>query len=147
MTTGVFTTSITIGAPPETVFDHWTNAAAIVRWMGDHATLVAETDGEFSVDINGVPVRGRYLELDPPHRLLLSWGHAGSDTFPPGSSLVEVILTPIPGGTRLELRHEGIPPAQADQHRLGWDHFLARLEIASCGGDPGRDPWASVGPA
>jgi uncharacterized protein YndB with AHSA1/START domain len=42
--------------------------------MGDYAVLDAVPGGVFHLDINGVPVRGRYLELAPPHRLLISWG-------------------------------------------------------------------------
>ncbi len=53
--------------------------------VGDYAVLDAVPGGVFHLDINGVPVRGRYVELDPPHRLLISWGHAGSDRLPPGS--------------------------------------------------------------
>src|SRR6266545_2913775 len=30
--------------------------------------------GQFTLDLNGVPVRGRYLAVDRPRRLLLSWG-------------------------------------------------------------------------
>jgi hypothetical protein len=51
--------------------------------MGDYAVLDPVPGGEFSLDINGVPVRGRYLEVDRSRRLLLSWGHAGSERLPP----------------------------------------------------------------
>ena len=59
---------------------YFTLPKSIVRWMGDYAVLDPRPDGEFTLDINGVPVRGRYLELDPPRRLVISSGHAGSDT-------------------------------------------------------------------
>ena len=32
----------------------------------------AEPGGRFALDIKGAPVRGRFLELDPPRRLLIS---------------------------------------------------------------------------
>ena len=51
------------------------------------------------------PVRGRFLHLDPPHRLLISWGYAGSGHLPPGASTVEVKLTADRGGTRVDLEH------------------------------------------
>jgi uncharacterized protein YndB with AHSA1/START domain len=50
--------------------------------------------GQFTLDINGVPVRGRYLAVDRPRRVPLSWGHAGSDRLPFGASTLEVLLTP-----------------------------------------------------
>jgi uncharacterized protein YndB with AHSA1/START domain len=94
-----------------------------------------------------VPVRGRYLEIDRPRRLLLSWGHAGSNRLPPGASTVEVTLTPQDGGTTVTIVHAGLPAPEAQQHRLGWLHFLERLVIAAAGGDPGPDPWAAKPPA
>src|SRR5688572_11085067 len=112
--------------------------------MGDYAVLDAQPRGVFHLDINGVPVRGRFLELDPPHRLVVSWGHAGSDRLPPGSSLVEITLTAIPTGTRVTVEHRGLPPDQAAKHAIGWSHFLGRLRVAGRGGDPGPDPFAAA---
>jgi uncharacterized protein YndB with AHSA1/START domain len=136
--------SVDIAAPPEAVYPYLTRAEAIVAWMGDYAVLDAVPGGVFHVDINVVTVRGRYLELDPPHRLLISWGHAGSDRLPPGSSTVEITLTPIRGGTRVSVEHRDLPPKDAAQHAAGWPHFLARLSIAARGDDPGPDPFATA---
>jgi uncharacterized protein YndB with AHSA1/START domain len=136
------TASVHIEAAPERVFEHFTSPEAIVRWMGDYALLQATPGGAFEVDINGVPVRGRYLEVDPPHRLLISWGHAGSDRLPPGASTVEVRLTPAGGGTRVEIEHRDLPADMRAAFGRGWPHFLERLAIAAAGGDPGRDPLA-----
>ena len=138
-----FRTSVEIAAAPETVFPYLTRPEAIVRWMGDYAVLDPRADGEFTLDINGIPVRGRYLEVDPPHRLVISWGHAGSALLPPGSSTVEITLSPIPTGTLVSLEHRDLPPEEADKHAVGWPHFLARLAIAATGSDPGLDPFAT----
>jgi uncharacterized protein YndB with AHSA1/START domain len=135
---------VDIAAPPEAVYPYLTRAEAIVAWMGDYAVLDAGPGGVFHLDINGVPVRGNYLELDPPHRLLISWGHAGSDRLPPGSSTVEITLTPIPDGTRVTVEHRDLPLDEAAQHATGWPHFLARLSIAARGGDPGPDPFVTA---
>jgi uncharacterized protein YndB with AHSA1/START domain len=142
-----YRTSVHVAASPEQVFEYFTRAEAIVRWMGDFAVLDARPGGEFTVDINGVPVRGRYLEVEPPRRLVISWGHAGSDRLPPGASIVEVSLTPDAGGTTVVVVHRGLPPLEAEQHALGWPHFLDRLVVAGAGRDAGRDPWATAPPA
>src|SRR6266511_4251997 len=69
-----YTASVHIDADPERVFDHFTRPDAGVRWMGDYAALDPTPGGQFTLDLNGVPVRGRYLAVDRPRRLLLSWG-------------------------------------------------------------------------
>ncbi|MGH9896813.1 MAG: SRPBCC family protein [bacterium] len=84
MPTEPYRTSIEISAPPDAVYPFLTEPESILRWMGDYAVLDARPGGEFTLDINGVPVRGHYIELDPPHRMVIAWGHAGSDLHPPG---------------------------------------------------------------
>jgi uncharacterized protein YndB with AHSA1/START domain len=139
--TGVFETTVDLDAPVEEVFRHLTDPAAMIRWMGQHATLEPAPGGAFAVDINGVPVRGRYLEVDPPRRVVVSWGVAGSAGLPPGASQVEFTLTSTVAGTRLRLVHRSLPPDQASIHGTGWQHFLGRLGVATTGADPGPDPW------
>jgi uncharacterized protein YndB with AHSA1/START domain len=147
MRTEPFSTSVHIDARPERVFDYFTRPEAIVRWMGDYAVLDPQPGGEFTLDINGVPVRGRYLEIEPPRRLLISWGHAGSERLPPGASTVEITLTPERDGTTVRVVHRDLPALEAEQHAVGWAHFLERLVDAGAGRDPGPDPWAVAQPS
>jgi uncharacterized protein YndB with AHSA1/START domain len=86
-----------------------------------------------------VPVRGQYIEVDPPRRLVVSWGIAGSDDFPPGSSQVEFTLTATSNGTALRLVHVGLPDTYEQGHAAGWRHYFARLQVAALGSDPGAD--------
>ncbi|HET7016339.1 MAG TPA: SRPBCC domain-containing protein [Streptosporangiaceae bacterium] len=139
----IFQTDVELPASVEEVFRHLTDPAAMIRWMGQHATLEPEPGGAFCVDINGVPVRGRYLEVEPPHRVVVSWGVAGSADMPPGATTVEFTLTPIRSGTRLRLVHRDLSDRQADMHAAGWGHFLPRLGTAVSGADPGPDPWVA----
>ena len=132
--------SILIDATPEKVFAHFTDPAALVRWMGEYALLDPRPGGEFTVDIGAVPIRGSYVELEPPRRLVLSWRQAGSDRLPPGASTVEITLTTAAGGTRVEIVHHGLPEAERAGFELGWRHYGARLHAAASGADPGPDP-------
>jgi uncharacterized protein YndB with AHSA1/START domain len=143
---GTFETTVDLNTSVQEVFRHLTDPAAMVRWMGQHATLEPAPGGAFEVDINGVPVRGRYLEVDPPRRVVVSWGVAGSTGMPPGSTRVEFTLSPTPSGTRLRLVHRNLPPDQAAMHGTGWGHFLARLAQAVTDRDPGPDPRYSAAP-
>ena len=129
--------SVQIDATPERVFEYFVRPESMLRWMGDYAVLDARPGGEFTLDVNSVPVRGRYLELEPPSRLLISWGHAGSDLLPPGSSTLEVLLRADGGGTVVEIVHRDLPDLEARKHAVGWRIFLGRLAIATAGGDPG----------
>lgn len=88
-----------------------------------------------------MPVRGQYLEVDPPRQVLVSWDVAGNADMPPGATEVEFTLIPIPAGTRLRLVHRGLSAGQQEIHATGWLHFLARLTSAAAGHDPGPDPW------
>jgi uncharacterized protein YndB with AHSA1/START domain len=123
------------------VFDHLISAERMVSWMGQHAELRPLPGGQFAVDINGYLVRGEYLEVDPPRRVVVSWGMAGTEDLPPGSSRVEFILTPTGSGTTLRLSHTGLPDARSKTHATGWANYLARLRAAANGIDPGPDHW------
>jgi uncharacterized protein YndB with AHSA1/START domain len=126
-----------IDAPPERVYAYFTEPEAIVVWMGDYALLDPAPGGRFEVDIKGSAGARRFLHLDPPHRLVISWGYAGSSSLPPGASTVEVRLTAEGAGTRVELQHRDLPTAERAGHVSGWGHYLARLQLTAAGHDPG----------
>jgi len=68
----------------------------------------------------------------------------GPNPVPPGSSTIEIELTPDGDGTRLRFVHRDLPSDEAAaSHGHGWDHYLERLATAAPGGDPGEDPWLS----
>jgi uncharacterized protein YndB with AHSA1/START domain len=137
-----FTTTVRIDATPTEVFPYFTDAELMVRWMGDWAQLQPTAGGTLAINIHGVPIRGRYLVVDPPHRLVFTWGAAGNETLAPGATTVEILLRADGDGTLLELAHRDLPPEEVPQHGIGWNHFLGRLAIAAAGSDPGPDPWA-----
>jgi uncharacterized protein YndB with AHSA1/START domain len=98
--------------------------------------------------IPGHTARGAFVELDPPHRLVHTWGwkpsEDGPNEVPSGSSTVEIELMADGDGTILRFTHRDLPSqAAADSHAHGWDHYLQRLAIAAPGGEAGPDPWVS----
>lgn len=136
-----FATSVDIEAPAELVFQFLTTNDGMTAWMGQWAELDPRPGGPFAVDIFGSPVRGEFLEVDPPHRVVVSWGYAGSADLPYGASRVAFTLTPIVGGTRVDLLHSDLPERHAPGHSRGWQYFAARLALAATGVDPGPDTW------
>lgn len=145
MTMAEYATSIEIEAAPEVVFDYLVTAEGMTAWMGQHATLDPHAGGGFAVDVAGYAIRGEYLEVERPHRVLLSWGVAGSQDLPPGTSTVSFTLVPTARGTRVDLVHSQLPDSHLDGHADGWTHFLPRLRIVALGGDAGDDSWVPIG--
>jgi uncharacterized protein YndB with AHSA1/START domain len=136
-----YATSMRIAATPEAVFPYLTDPRLMVRWMGNWADLQPQPDGTFSVDINGMPVRGRYVAVEPPNRVVFTWGVPGHAVLLPGSTTVEITLRADGDATVVELVHRDLPPEEAAGHGLGWEHYLPRLAVLAAGGDPGPDDW------
>jgi uncharacterized protein YndB with AHSA1/START domain len=120
-----------INAPPEVVFPYFTDPALIVTWIGERAELDAQPGGVFRIDFGDVVACGAYLTVDPPHRVVFSWGIPGSDALPSRSSTVEVVLTPDGDDTLVVLTHHGLPSSHVGDHRAGWEEQLGRLAAAA----------------
>jgi uncharacterized protein YndB with AHSA1/START domain len=140
----VLEVSVHVAAPPETVFRYFTEAERYAQWMGGTAVLEPVPGGEYRVRMrDGVEAVGRFVELEAPRRVVFTWGWTGAFAVPPGSTRVEVTLAAEDGGTRVVLRHSGLPSDdERRQHRGGWELYLRRLAVRSSGGDPGPDPNA-----
>src|SRR5215210_3202986 len=136
---------IEIAASPETVWEFLVDSEKATRWMGCSAALDARPGGQYRVEVvPGEVAVGEFVELDPPRRLVHTWGWDTGQmaSVPPGSSTVEIELIPEGEGTTLRFRHSGLPGADAAQkHGHGWDHYLARLRAVAGGDHPGPDPW------
>ncbi len=133
-----------VAANPETVFAFFTDPDRYSSWMGTEATLEPVPGGTYRVFMrDGVETSGRFEEVDPPRRLVFTWGWTRDAAVPPGSTRVEVTLVPEDGGTRVLLRHHGLPSdEQRTHHGAGWQMYLDRLAQRVAGEDPGPDPNA-----
>jgi uncharacterized protein YndB with AHSA1/START domain len=132
-----------LSAPPEEVFDAWTDAQSLAVWMcpGSVERAVAEVDprvgGRFRIVMKGPDCdhehTGEYLVLDRPRRMVFTWvsGETGGE-----ATTVTVDLRPLgPDGTELTLTHEGLPDeAAAGRHRSGWGGILEKLAAALAAG-------------
>ena len=135
---------------PDAVFPYFTDREKYLEWQGVDAVLDPRPGGIYRVDLGGgVSVEGAYLVVEPPHRVVFSWGWRGSPVPPgvaevaPGSTRVEVTFTSVGEDTLVRLRHSDLPTEEAGTfHRWGWGAFLERLHMVRTGRDPG--PHASV---
>lgn len=131
----VFEISQWIKASPEVIFDYFVDPRKLVEWMGLSAELEAVPDGEWLIRFDGgVQTWGRFLEIEPPERLVFTWGCRALEGRPgagmpgwtdPDDSRVEITLHRKGDRTRLDLRHTGFAPEEPAAQ--GWAHFLERL--------------------
>ena len=124
-------------APPEKVYEAWTQPAQMMRWWGgnNEATRTAETDlrvgGRFHVGFKGDTgeqhdVSGTYKEVVPNRKLVFSWAWR---TTPERESQVTIDIKPDTDGSILTLTHEQFFNVKArDDHGRGWSAGLDHLE-------------------
>jgi uncharacterized protein YndB with AHSA1/START domain len=97
---------------------------------------VARPGDAFRFDLDGTVISGRYLEVDPPHRLLIEWDRQGTDEATPTSALVEITLTPTVDGTTVRVELSGMSAEDAAFGSKLWMRHLARIAAAFGGAEP-----------
>jgi uncharacterized protein YndB with AHSA1/START domain len=86
----IFRGSIYVEAPPEEVFPYFTEAEALASWMGDRAVVEPKPGGALLLHFADRVVEGRFLVVDFPRRVVVTWGRHGSVRLPPGGSTLDV---------------------------------------------------------
>ena len=128
----------TISAPPERVFDAFTQATQLARWFGptDEFTITVHAlepraGGRYRVEMKHADgsvhlVGGVYDEVSRPNRLVFSWRWENKPEF--GTSRITVSFEAKGSGTRLSLVQEQLPTVESrDAHAHGWDGSLDKL--------------------
>jgi len=117
---------ITIEAAPETVFSFFTDSARWARWWGAGSVIDPMPGGRMLIrHANGIEVAGEVLEVEPPRRIVFTYGYVSGASIPVGGSKVTIDLQAAGGGTRLRLTHEFAESAPREQHIQGWRYQLA----------------------
>jgi uncharacterized protein YndB with AHSA1/START domain len=126
------TKEIWIDAAPGVVYPYLVQPDLAIAWMGDESWHDPRPGGVFRLDIHGHVATGEFVELDPPRRVVYTWGWEGDGQIhPPGSTTVEFDLEPKEGGTQLRLRHRGLTEDGVIAHGEGWEQFLPELAKAA----------------
>jgi uncharacterized protein YndB with AHSA1/START domain len=137
---------VRVAASPDIVFAYFTDPAKMVQWMGTEATLDPRPGGVCRVNPGGrTAMLGTFVEVDPPRRVVFTWGWETSMfATPPQSTVVEVSLTPEGEGTLVRLSHRQLHTEAVGFHRCGWEHYLPRLALVASGTGAGIDPWLDL---
>jgi uncharacterized protein YndB with AHSA1/START domain len=146
---GTVEVSQRVAGTPDEVFSYFTDPERYCLWQGREAELDPRPGGVFRVNfLPGYDAEGEYLVVEPPHRVVFSWGWKvpvlppGAADVPPGSTTVEITLVADGDETIITLRHSGLPSDGAGAfHQWGWRTvYLPRLESVRAGRDPGPEP-------
>jgi uncharacterized protein YndB with AHSA1/START domain len=136
---------VRIDASPETVFGFFTEPEKLTRWLCDEATVDPRPGGVNHQthpgggrhDNGPYYMRGEFVEVTPPSRVVFTFGFENPELeTPPGSTTVEVTLEPDGDGTWLRLVHRGVRASERADTDAGWTGLLDRLAILAAGGDP-----------
>jgi uncharacterized protein YndB with AHSA1/START domain len=136
---------LVIQAPAEEVFAHLVDPELFGLWMAEDATLEPTPGGIVRwTHPNGDTVSGLFVVVDPPRRLVFTYGWERADVqIPPGSTTVEIdLVARDDGATVVTLVHRGLEDGAAHAHSGGWAHYLGRLGRTAEGEQVGPDPWA-----
>lgn len=118
--------TVVIKATPETVFRFFTDSARWASWWGTGSAIDPSPAGKVYIrHPNGIETVGEVVEIDPPRRIVFTYGFASGKPIPPGGSRVTIRLDPDVNGTRLHLVHEFAESAVRDEHVQGWRFQLA----------------------
>lgn len=128
--------SVEIDANPTTVWEILTEPEAFSAWMEGQVTFEPRPGSAFHAAFPSfqVVIAGEIVTVDADARhLALTWGTESgpmAEEYPAGSTLLEFRVSPSGSGCRIDLRHSGLPSAEAARDQEGGWHFqLSRLDL------------------
>jgi uncharacterized protein YndB with AHSA1/START domain len=128
-----------IPAPPQKVFELWTDPEKLVKWWGPEGfaipahALDVRPGGSWrttmkSPDGSLFTVSGIYRTIDPPRRLVFTWAWDDDKGTRCHETEVTVMFHAAPGGTRLTLVQQRFETVDArDNHIKGWTSSFEKL--------------------
>src|SRR5262245_43641499 len=136
LSTGLILASVEIAAPPERVFaaissvevaEWWGSAETyrVTKWTADVRPGGSWKSEGVSADGRQFSVSGDFLRVEPPHLLVQTWKYDDQTT---AATTLQYRIDPIPGGSRVTVRHEGFSDAMTcEAHAMGWERILGWL--------------------
>ena len=99
----------------------------------------------FHLDLDGTVIAARYIEIDPPVRMLIEWDRQGTDKATPALALIEITFTPTGDGTTVvEVQLSGLSAEDAAFYPQLLERYLDRIAAAFAGAESGALPGNRV---
>ncbi len=118
--------TLVIRATPATVFGFFTETPRWASWWGPGSTIDPRPGGRMLIrHPNGIESSGEVIEVQPPSRIVFTYGYATGPPSPPGSSRVTIRIGQHADGTLLTLVHEFPNQEGRDEHVQGWRFQLS----------------------
>jgi len=129
------TVSRHFNASPEQLYAAWLDPASARQWLfatPDGEMVTAEIDARVGGGFNLTERRedaeaqhlGRYIELDPPRRIVFDFKVA---PYTDEETRVSIDIAPADGGSELTLTHDGVWEDWEERTRQGWTMILDNL--------------------
>jgi uncharacterized protein YndB with AHSA1/START domain len=117
---------VTIRAPRDLVFRFFTDSPRWASWWGAGSTIDPHVNGDVLIRMpGGNEAIGKVLEIDPPRKIVFSYGYAKGVPIAPGASRVTIQLDAVREGTRVHVHHAFADAAAMQQHVQGWRYQLS----------------------
>ena len=129
-----------IAAPPERLFELWTEPQELVKWWGPEGfttpkqAMDVRPGGRWrttmrSPDGKNHTVSGIYRAIEPPKRLVFTWGWDDDAGLRGHETEITVTFEPTTGGTRMVLLQQGFADTDSrGRHEHGWGSSFVCLE-------------------
>jgi uncharacterized protein YndB with AHSA1/START domain len=121
---------VAIDTTPELAFEALTKASELREWCSDEAWTQARVGGRYDLRWSqGYRSDGQFVELEPPHRAVVTWQGTGE----PGQTKVEFVVKPVEGGVKVIIRHSGFGPdakwdGAVEASEKGWSTGVENLK-------------------
>jgi uncharacterized protein YndB with AHSA1/START domain len=130
----------TINAPAKRIYECFLDADAYAKWLPPHGfsgkvhKMEPKVGGTFRMSFSTIgrswtqAFGGTYTDLKPYTRIVHTDHFETDDPSQKGEMTVTIDLTPVPGGTRLDITQAGIPKGpSASGAPIGWGQSLDNL--------------------
>ena len=118
--------SVVIRAPRENVYRFLTDTPRWATWWGAGSRIDARPGGALLIRFpDGTEVTGEVVDMNPPERMVFTYGFVKGEPIAPGGSVVTIRLAPHGLGTEVHVTHEFDAVGPRDHHIQGWRYQLA----------------------